>query len=532
MHKIVPSSKMADTSEHLPARIATTSTAAMDVCERLNDDQANDEDIVLLCIACLRSNLRIQDKYKRDMSSELCISLAKFLQKMRAQLSPVFKVCVATSPECLKSATPMSRPNSSRAFAVVSWDLAVHLCLIASYDSILDVEAAPRTSQAIFFTLKGICHFPLMLPHQENTSRIRICLSSAVSSDSSQNMEGGGIGASCSGSDPAQIHRNLTRFAPFSDSLHLVHILYQFFTLASGSHLGSAFSYYRRILIATSRYLAHHDHSFRGKTLDDYRSLLDHTPSLHTVYQSSLDVAVAAVAHATEGDEQAHFQLTTIVIMRDSLAKKGLRRSHRRKFMQALHTLATGPASEVVSTKTAEAFLQSANVYGDCPSTVSNIVDFIISPYISVRKQAIGIVHDISFWNRKAATAMLEDTPIIGIFCLQMRHGSSDDCAGILQVCKELVTDPVNCRILVASSDFLACIIDLVTTQPIINRTAHINAVDVILILLSTNGCLRYCVEYASLLPWLIAFANRTSNTEVKRKVVKSIVSFSNAVLG
>jgi hypothetical protein len=178
-------------------------------------------------------------------------------------------------------------------------------------------------------------------------------------------------------------------------------------------------------------------------------------------------------------------------------------------------------------------YLVAASRAEGCPVILSNIIWFVKSPNANVRKSALQLIKDISFWNPRALVKQMQPSSLLNIFTRLITCGSDNDCTTVTQICRQLVLEDTMTvpQLFCSHSAFLKALVNLVIQETVTNRSAFINAVEVVLALMQIDDQIPCFLEFTELLPWLVTFANRTSDEEVKEKLIATVIRFASAKL-
>jgi hypothetical protein len=314
----------------------------------------------------------------------------------------------------------------------------------------------------------------------------------------------------------------------------LLDILHGLSSLAGCPAIGSKMARRRCAVLMAVRNLSHDQPEVRSKSLDLCHALLGHraqkTPA-RTVLESNLDILGGGLMKAVSAETDPRLQLSQIRIMGSLMIRDDVSTEQKWNVMTLLCKLAKSEGPDGPTMEAAICYLHSAVPMGLTEEAVTNIADFTTSEYAKVRNKALGVVKDISFWHPHAAQLLLDSTDLLENFSLIMSYGSDVDCVDVMQASKQFVSDESNHQDFCIDTGFVGALVRLVTTEPVVNRPAYINGVDIIITLMSSDVSLQYFLPFIEILPWLVTFANRTSDDEIKDMVVSTIVRFSAAIL-
>jgi hypothetical protein len=314
----------------------------------------------------------------------------------------------------------------------------------------------------------------------------------------------------------------------------LVEILNGLSSLAAYPTLSTKMARRRCAVFMAVKNLSHEQREVRGKSLDLCHAFLGHRASAvpaRTVHESNIDLIVGGLMKAVSVETDPRLQLSQIRIMGSLTIRDDILAEKKWNVMTLLRTIANSEGCDGPTMEAQLCYLHSAATMGFTEKVVATVSDFTTSEYAKVRNKALGLVKDISFWHPHAARLLFDSTDLLENFSLIISHGSDEDCADAIQASRQFVSDEANHQFFCIDTGFVASLVRLVTTEPVVNRPAFINGVDTIITLMSSDESLQYFLPFIELLPWLVTFANRTSDEEIKEIVVSTILRFSTAIL-
>lgn len=314
----------------------------------------------------------------------------------------------------------------------------------------------------------------------------------------------------------------------------LVGILHSLSSLAGCPTLGAKMARRRCAIFMAVKNLSHQQREVRGKSLDLCHAFLGHRANARptkTVHESNLDLIVGGLMKAVSAEKDPRLQLSQIRIMGSLIIRDDISTEQKWNVMTLLRKIAKSEGCDGPTMEAQLCYLHSAATMGFAEQVVATVADFTTSEYAKVRNKALGLVKDISFWHPHAARLLFDSTDLLESFSLIISHGSDEDCADAIQASKHFVSDEANHQFFCIETGFVASLVRLVTTEPVVNRPAFINGIDTIITLMSSNLGLQYFLPFIEILPWLVTFANRTSDEEIKEIVVSTILRFSTALL-
>jgi hypothetical protein len=254
----------------------------------------------------------------------------------------------------------------------------------------------------------------------------------------------------------------------------------------------------------------------------------------HGVIEKNLDSLVAALQKNVVSEANAKLQIYGIRVLSEAIKYNLIDAARTSGVMKALCRIARnvdGIQVDEVIIDASTCYLAAASLAEGCPEILGNIIGFVKSPFANVRKSALQLIKDISFWNPRALAAQMQPSSLLDTFKLIITSGSDGDCTTVMQICRQLVLSDGVPQLFCSHSAFLSSLVNLVIQEPVTNRSAFINAVEVALALMQIDDQLPCFLEFIDLLPWLVTFANRTSDEEVKEKLIATVIRFASAKL-
>lgn len=254
----------------------------------------------------------------------------------------------------------------------------------------------------------------------------------------------------------------------------------------------------------------------------------DKTPFL---FECNLTLISRSLTKASLKEGHPKLRMSMLEVLMQLIKKEGLDFEHSCQIMETFFKIATSTDTEEESAmESALAYLFAASYAAHTVDVLSSIVNFTTSPYAKVRATSLALLKDITFWKPDSATLLLSATSMIESFSLIVTHGSDADCCLVVEISKQIVFETRNHASFCGQSEILAALVRLVTTEPITNRAAYTLAIGVLLDLTSTQ-LVRFLPYSNVLLPWLVKLANRTSDEDMKARLISTIVRLSSAIL-
>ncbi|KAL7569889.1 hypothetical protein ACA910_008556 [Epithemia clementina (nom. ined.)] len=201
----------------------------------------------------------------------------------------------------------------------------------------------------------------------------------------------------------------------------------------------------------------------------------------------------------------------------------------KEQVMRSISHLSKCTKSEEVAVQAALSYIRSASRAETRMEVLQNVIDFLICPHETIRHETLLLVKDISYWNPRSL--LLDSLDSLDKLAEIISNGTSHDCSEAMQVCRQLASEDGTAPILCMNKSFISAIVDLVTREPIENRSAYINGVHIMIALMSDDSNMKTFLPFKRLLPWLIELANRTSDDDMKQQLVSVIIRFTVAKL-
>ncbi|GKY96710.1 hypothetical protein MPSEU_000630500 [Mayamaea pseudoterrestris] len=293
----------------------------------------------------------------------------------------------------------------------------------------------------------------------------------------------------------------------------------------------------RCALLAMRQHVTHNDVNIRIKAvalcravLNESSGNLDKNPETSQETESML---VATLIRASMEEIDASLKLQIIETLRTPLViRKDF--SHKASIMRTLCYHSKAPSTDPkIVIQTSLFYLQAANTWPLDEEVAVNIVRYLSSPYTPVRLAAIQNLNDLTFWYPMAANCLIAETDFFNAMCRLLTHGSTAELTCAMAVCEQIMADTkVHIRICQHTA-LLTALANLVTTDHVTRRGVYTKAVNILLEIMSGEDANLQCFKHQpKVLPWLVRFANRTTDDdELKRKVVSSIVRLSTMLL-
>jgi hypothetical protein len=268
--------------------------------------------------------------------------------------------------------------------------------------------------------------------------------------------------------------------------------------------------------------------------------------SNQTSIQENVQLLVGAIIRrllqeSHEGTKMALVDVLALLVEKEWLVAGS--DAERSKLPSSLHTVtsvlnvlflfaSSASGSEEFVVGVASRYLQAVRVH-ETAAVMSTAVDLLASPFPKVRELTFQALIDLCFWKIEEAKLLLGPSSLLDRLGHALGEGNGADCAKAVTISKHLVVFHHDARSsFCGNANYVASLVALVTTEPIKNRIAYGDAVDVILELMSVPNQLHRFVRHdEKLLPWLVKFANRTSDEELKRRAAGIVVRYSTVLL-
>ena len=246
----------------------------------------------------------------------------------------------------------------------------------------------------------------------------------------------------------------------------------------------------------------------------------------------NLELVVNALTNAVLKEVKAKLQKCMLSNLLELLNKEGLESNILPIAMKSMLTFAlSGNLTEEVAVKSAIAYLQAARKCEYNADVLLTVVDFTKSTFAKVRKHALQLLYEITFWNLSAPQTLLRKTIVLEWFAFILDQGSDKDSVEVLKICHHLLFEKANEYLFLQSSNMVLALVSLVTQDIIVNRVVYVSAVNIVLSAMEDDNNFSHFLHYSHLLPWIIKTSNRTTDESLKERLVRIIVRFSAALL-
>jgi hypothetical protein len=279
-------------------------------------------------------------------------------------------------------------------------------------------------------------------------------------------------------------------------------------------------------------------------------SVRETSKSRHKSHQTSIQENVQLLVGAVirrllqeshEGAKMALVDVLALLVEKEWLSAGS--DAERSKLPSSLHTVtnvlnvmflfaSSASGSEEFVVSVASRYLQAVRVH-ETAAVMSTAVDLLASPFPKVRELTFQALIDLCFWKIEEAKLLLGPSSLLDRLGHALGEGNGADCAKAVTISKHLVIFHHDARSsFCGNANFVASLVALVTTEPIKNRIAYGDAVDVLLELMTVpNQLYRFVPHDEKLLPWVVKFANRTSDEELKKRAAGVVVRYSTVLL-
>jgi len=317
---------------------------------------------------------------------------------------------------------------------------------------------------------------------------------------------------------------------------HLEDCLGGLVSLARGtSVLRSKLLKRRCVILVIRNLLAHADVVVRAQALDLCKTLLlvgGRKVMTHYAFAENSGLLSNALTKASFAETDMQSKITILLLLEVLIVNKYAIPNQISCIMTTFYAHATAAESaDVIAIQAATCYLQASDKAADDTRVLANVVEFTMSPYAKVRAIAFDVLQDVTFWNAHGARVLLEETPLLDNFTYVLRHGSQKDCISAMNVSKQLLFFDESHRLFCEHNGFISCVARMATKETVTNRVVYINAVTIVLDLMSSDGNIRRFTKHSELLPFLVKFANRTSDEDLKKRVIATIIRFSSSLL-
>jgi len=224
-----------------------------------------------------------------------------------------------------------------------------------------------------------------------------------------------------------------------------------------------------------------------------------------------------------------------IRIIHNLLYSIGLPAIERKRKLGILNTLydllrADGVPSKV-QFEASLAFLSGINKTNAYAELLSELSIILVSPLAEIRRKAMRELDDAFFWHAESLCEHPDLSDLLDSLCILISNGSPEDCANAMQLCRQIAAKDAAKAFMCQHKLFLLRLVSLVSTVPVRNRPAYINAVEVMLTLLESDERLIAFLSFSEVLPCMVSLANRTSDDALRARLVSTVLRFAKATL-
>lgn len=253
--------------------------------------------------------------------------------------------------------------------------------------------------------------------------------------------------------------------------------------------------------------------------------------AVQKVVKDNLELLTTAVIRAVLQDLSPKIKLSVMELLVTLVQNDYLEAAQVLNIVNVLYFFAGADGPEESVIPAARHYIEAVRVHENAGALVC-AVDLLDSPFASVRQEAFQLLIDLCFWKVTEAKHLLKQSTLLDHLAVLLKKGSKHDCLHAIRVSKQLIVFHQDTHATFCQHEaFLKALVGLVTNEPVRNRLAYAEAVDVMLELLSTDQRHRFIPFNVQLLPWLAKFANATYDEELKKRAVNCLVQYSSVLM-
>jgi len=168
-------------------------------------------------------------------------------------------------------------------------------------------------------------------------------------------------------------------------------------------------------------------------------------------------------------------------------------------------------------------FIKYAHGYIKDDTVTRQIIDICLHPDHNIRCRALGLIHDISFWDPTRASILLDETPLLTTLSILMR-GSQDEIIRVVSIGQQLLFEPSNHPLVAGHQAFREAWVALV-----LDGQSDSVSIDVLLDMVSSEPS-HFCSDGPQIMRWMAKLVQKTTGKDLKQRAVSALVRLAKAL--
>lgn len=222
-------------------------------------------------------------------------------------------------------------------------------------------------------------------------------------------------------------------------------------------------------------------------------------------------------------------QSVVITTLKDSFGVPAVQRSTKMAILGTLFQVVQ--AEGVSSTEALDGFLFGVSKLNTYDHFLGQLSELCVSSLSVIRRKVLRELDNAFLWYSKGLTASAKFPDLLDVLCILISNGSPEDCTDSSLLCRRIVAEPSGKKCMLDHKLLISSLVSFLSGKEIRNRPAFINVVEVILDLQMSDEGLRVFLLCIDVLPFMIELANKTTNDDLKERLVDRILRLTRARL-
>jgi hypothetical protein len=289
----------------------------------------------------------------------------------------------------------------------------------------------------------------------------------------------------------------------------------------------------RDFVIGVSNQLKNHDSECQATALELVSLILkveDASPS--PLVQSNLDMIMHELGALLAETLSISFRSRLLRLLKDSFDVSAI--SEKIKTI-LLHALVESAQSETIDitnrVESVESLLygiRNLNAHSDFMEALSTL---LVVP-LPVCRQLILRELDYTFlWYPRDLVDNDNMVHLLDSLSILISHGSPQDSKDATYLCHRILKEPSGMKCILEHGFLIRCLVNLAMDEQIKYRPAFINTINILLEMQACDNGLQCILKYPDTLPLMVKLAQRTTDQDLKRRLVTAIIRFTKAKL-